>query len=101
VRQAKGKGEGMTESDNTQHMNTTGKNIGNANIHYVIKSNDRSVFEPYLDIETTFLVQPKCRIMEKDPTDRSVITMRPKYTDAPSFWAKYGKNRKNRIFNLS
>jgi hypothetical protein len=32
VRQAKGKGEGVTESDNTQHMNTTGKNIGKANI---------------------------------------------------------------------
>jgi hypothetical protein len=29
--------------------------------------------------------------MEKDPTDRSVITMRSKYTDVPSFWAKYGK----------
>jgi hypothetical protein len=39
--------------------------------------------------------------MEKDLMDRPVITMRSKYTDAPSFWAKYGKNQKNRNFNLS
>jgi hypothetical protein len=38
--------------------------------------------------------------MEKDPTDRSAITMRSKYTDAPSFWAKYGKNPKNSDFQL-
>jgi hypothetical protein len=62
------------------------------------KSNDRSVFGPYLDIETTFLVQPKYRIMEKNPTDHSVVS---KYTGAPSSWAKYGKNKQNRIFNLS
>jgi hypothetical protein len=60
---------------------------------------DRSVSGPYLGIEITFLDQTKCRIMEKDPTDRSVLLIRSKYIDAPSLGAEYGKNRKTDFCN--
>jgi hypothetical protein len=50
---------------------------------------DQSVFGPYLGIEMTFLGQTKCRIMEKDPTDPSVLLMRSKYIDVPSFEGEY------------
>jgi hypothetical protein len=70
-------------------------------VHYVDKRNVTSVFGLYLNIETTFLGQPKCGIMEKEPTDRSVQVIRSKYIDAPSLEAKYGKNRKTDFFFLS
>jgi hypothetical protein len=66
----------------------------------LIRSIYRSVFGPYLGIEIPFLGQTKCRIMEKDPTDRSVPLMRSKYIDAPSLGAEYGKNRKTDFFHL-
>jgi hypothetical protein len=50
---------------------------------------DRSAFGPYLGIEMIFLGQTKCRIMEKDPTDRSELLMRSKYIDVPSLGGEY------------
>jgi hypothetical protein len=67
----------------------------------VDKRNVTSVFGLYLNIETTFLGQTQCRIMEKEPTDRSVQVMRSKYIDVPSLEAKYGKTRKTDFFNSS
>jgi hypothetical protein len=67
----------------------------------VDKRNVTSVFGLHLNIETKFLAQPKCRIMEKEPTDWSVQVRRSKYIDLPSLEAEYGKNRKTDFFNSS
>jgi hypothetical protein len=67
-------------------------------VHYVDKRNVTSVFGLYLNIERTFWGQPKCRIMGREPMDRSVQVIRSKYIDAPSLEAEYRKNRKTFFF---
>ncbi|KAJ6595250.1 hypothetical protein DFH09DRAFT_1413355 [Mycena vulgaris] len=57
--------------------------------------NVRLVFGSYLHIETTFLGQPKDRIVEKEPPNRSAPVMRSKYIDVPSLGAKYRKDWKS------
>jgi hypothetical protein len=54
-----------------------------------------------LGIEITFWGQTKCRIMEKDPTDHSVLLRISKYIDAPSLGTEYGKKQKTDFFNSS
>ncbi|KAJ7681178.1 hypothetical protein B0H17DRAFT_1182079 [Mycena rosella] len=57
-------------------------------LHYIDKSNVTCLFGLYLGTGGIFLHELKCRIVETDPLDHSVLTIRSKSIDAPSAQAK-------------
>ncbi|KAJ7682893.1 hypothetical protein B0H17DRAFT_1138123 [Mycena rosella] len=75
--------------DTNYVLELEGQGRRRARLHYIDKSNVTCLFGLYLGTGGIFLHELKSRIVETDPLDHSVLTIRSKSIDAPSAQAKY------------